>query len=44
VKKYSLAEIEQERRNGYSWLGYWPQTLLEKDYPAWKAKLAAQSK
>jgi PelA/Pel-15E family pectate lyase len=44
VKKYSLAEIEQERRNGYSWLGYWPQTLLEKDYPAWKAKLAARSK
>jgi PelA/Pel-15E family pectate lyase len=44
VKKYSLAEIEHERRNGYSWLGYWPQALLEKDYPAWKAKLAARSK
>lgn len=44
VKKYSLAEIEHERRNGYSWLGYWPQMLLEKDYPAWKARLAARSK
>lgn len=44
VKKYSLAEIEHERRNGYSWLGYWPQALLEKDYPAWKAKLTARSK
>ncbi len=36
VKKYSLVEIEYERRNGYAWLGYWPETLLEKDYPAWK--------
>lgn len=37
VKKYSLAEIEYERRNGYAWLGYWPESLLEKEYPAWKA-------
>jgi len=44
VKKHSLAEIEHERRNGYSWLGYWPESLLQKDYPAWKAKLAARSK
>ncbi len=44
VKKQSLAEIEIERRTGYSWLGYWPETLLEKDYPKWKAKLAARSK
>ncbi len=43
VKKYSLAEIEYERRNGYAWLGYWPETLLVKDYPAWKAKLTAHS-
>ena len=39
VKKYSLAEIEHERRNGYSWLSYWPETLLAKEYPAWKSKL-----
>ncbi len=44
VKKQSFAEIEIERRTGYSWLGYWPETLLEKDYPKWKAKLAARSK
>ena len=36
VKKQSLAEIEIERRTGYSWLGFWPETLLEKDYPKWK--------
>jgi hypothetical protein len=36
VPKSHLADIGHERRNGYSWLGYWPQSLLEKDYPAWK--------
>jgi pectate lyase len=36
VKKSSLAEIEYERRNGYAWLGYWPEDLLVKDYPAWR--------
>ncbi len=39
VAKHDLAEIGYERRNGYSWLGYWPQPLLEKEYPAWKKKL-----
>ena len=43
VKKYSLAEIEYERRDGYSWLGYWPEALLVKEYPAWKAKVAAKA-
>ena len=39
VKKYSLAEIEYERRNGYTWLGYWPEKLLAEDYPAWKERI-----
>ena len=38
VAKHNLADIGYERRNGYSWLGYWPQRLLEKEYPAWKQK------
>ncbi len=38
VKKYSLAEIERERRTGYTWLSYWPQVLLEKEYPEWKRR------
>jgi PelA/Pel-15E family pectate lyase len=38
VPKHQLSEIGYERRNGYSWLGYWPQALLEKEYPAWKEK------
>jgi PelA/Pel-15E family pectate lyase len=36
VAKHDLSEIGYERRNGYAWLGYWPQSLLEQDYPAWK--------
>jgi pectate lyase len=36
VAKHDLAQIGHERRNGYTWLGYWPQRLLEMEYPAWK--------
>jgi pectate lyase len=38
VARDDLAEIGYERRNGYNWLGSWPRLLLEKEYPAWKAK------
>jgi PelA/Pel-15E family pectate lyase len=38
VKKYDLAEVEQERRAGYAWYGTWPAKLLEKEYPAWAKK------
>ena len=38
VIKYSLAEIEHERRTGYAWYGAWPADLLAKDYPAWQSK------
>lgn len=39
VKKYNFAEIEYERRNGYAWLGYWPESLLGKEYAAWKKRV-----
>ncbi|MEW6156858.1 MAG: pectate lyase, partial [Verrucomicrobiota bacterium] len=38
--KYQLSEIGYERRNGYAWLGDWPADLLQKEYPAWKKRLA----
>ena len=38
VIKYSLAEIEHERRTGYAWYVDSPADLLAKDYPAWQAK------
>ena len=40
IKRDSLSQISYERRNHYSWLGYWPQRLLEKDYPEWARKHA----
>jgi len=38
--KATLAEIEPERRTGYSWYGYYPAGLLRRDYPAWQKKWA----
>lgn len=35
----TLAEVERERRTGYDWYGTWPAPLLERDYPAWRARL-----
>jgi PelA/Pel-15E family pectate lyase len=35
VIKYSVAEIESERRNGYRWYTDAPAKLLDRDYPAW---------
>lgn len=40
VIKYSLAEIEYERRNGYRWYVNAPAELLNKDYPMWLAQRA----
>jgi len=45
VAKYDLADIGYERRNGYAWLGYWPQHLLKTEYPAWqKRRLGGQNR
>ncbi len=41
VVRSRLAEIEHERRTGYAWYVDSPATLLTKDHPAWKAKLAS---
>ena len=39
VKVYSLSEVALERRTGNAWYGTWPARILERDYPAWKARL-----
>ncbi len=39
VKRYSLAEIERERRTGTPWYGNWPRTMLDKDLAKWRNKL-----
>jgi unsaturated rhamnogalacturonyl hydrolase len=38
---YSLTEVSRERRSGYSWYTYAPQTALDK-YPVWQKKWATE--
>lgn len=37
VVRWTLAEIEHERRTGYAWYVDAPASLLSKEFPAWKA-------
>ena len=39
VVRYSVLEIEAERRNGYGWYTEEPSKLINKDYPAWQKRL-----
>ena len=39
VIKYKMAEIEIERRTGYSWVGPYAQSLLADEFPKWKARV-----
>jgi PelA/Pel-15E family pectate lyase len=43
VVRYSVLEIEPERRNGYGWYSEEPLKLITKDYPAWQKRLKKQS-
>ena len=38
IKRYALAEIENERRVGYSWYNTLPAKLLNQNYPEWVRK------
>jgi PelA/Pel-15E family pectate lyase len=40
IPRKTIAAISYERRNGYSWLGYYAKDLLAKDYPVWQGKWA----
>jgi PelA/Pel-15E family pectate lyase len=40
IIKFSLAEIEYERRTGYNWYTNAAAKLLSQDYPAWQKKWA----
>ena len=39
VIRYSLAEIEHERRVGYAWYTEAPARLLEVEFPAWQERI-----
>lgn len=36
----TFAQLPNERRVGYAWYGTWPEVLLEKDLPRWRARIA----
>lgn len=42
-KVWKLEDVNAERRTGYAWYGYWPESVLEA-YPAWKASLSKKIK
>jgi len=42
VIKYSIAQIEAERRNGYAWYGNWGAPVLA-EWPEWKARWSSKS-
>ena len=37
---YTLEKVDQERRIGYAWYGYWPANLLTKKYPVWLKRVS----
>jgi len=39
VKVFNLDEVDQERRIGYAWYGYWPSELLNSKYPEWLERI-----
>ncbi len=41
VVRYRLEEIEQERRDGYSWYGDYAAELLNREYPEWRKRVSA---
>lgn len=43
IVRYSVLEIEAERRNGYGWYTVEPSKLINKDYPAWRKRINRHS-
>ena len=37
----AFAQLPNERRVGYAWYGTWPESLLAKELPRWRARRAA---
>lgn len=41
---YDYNKVSYERRSGYNYNGTWPATLLDRDYPAWRARQTDSAK
>lgn len=44
VIKYDIKDIEAERAGGYTWYVNSPESLIEKDHPKWKQRIAGSLK
>lgn len=42
ILRYSLAEVERERRTGTKWYGEWPAELLRTGYTAWRMRVGVE--
>ena len=38
IVRYSLGDVERERRGGYAYYGDWAESLLSNEYPRWAEK------
>jgi len=36
---YKLSDVSRERRTGYGWYGYWPEKLINIEFPEWLRNL-----
>ncbi|MEO9031633.1 MAG: hypothetical protein ABI285_00205 [Ginsengibacter sp.] len=34
--------VTRERRTGYGWYGYWPEKLIDIEYPKWLDKVSTK--
>jgi PelA/Pel-15E family pectate lyase len=41
-KVYQLSDVSRERRTGYAWYGYWPEKVINVEYPGWLEKVATK--
>jgi PelA/Pel-15E family pectate lyase len=41
VPNYDYLKVSYERRSGYDYHGTWATSLLERDYPAWRARMVS---
>ncbi len=39
---YNFSEVSRERRTGYGWYGYWPEKLINIEYPKWLVKVSSK--
>jgi PelA/Pel-15E family pectate lyase len=44
VRVKDFSQVHPERRSGYAWFGTWPASLLNEEYPGWRARAGAATR